>query len=216
MPKLGCQLFRAKELLIGVLHTAESRNRRAHSETMEHTMPSEAEALDAMQQMGDVLAQCNCNVESDHMRRLLSSTQQLVERAREADRDGSTQPPRAVSISRNAWEKLVRYRALFDFENRLRATAGEFHFMNGSISFGIKQDGTIVNSWGREQKERIQGKDIKPRLRRIAHARNSLFHVMLEGTTTLVDDLNDMGTVLHRLANIKDGVPTTVGCSTPT
>ena len=215
MPRLGCQLHRAKELLIGVLHATESRNRRAHSEMMEHTMPSEAEAVDAMQQMGDVLAQCGCTDGAAEMTELLTSAQELVERARKADQESTAAlPTETVSVSCNESATLVRRRALFAFESRLQATAGEFHFVNGSISFGDKQDGTVVNTWNGEGRKRIQDSKIKNMLKRVAAARHSLFHVTSHGAE-LADDVADVGVVLHRLDGIKDGVPTTVGCSAP-
>ena len=210
MPKLGCQLFRAKELLTGVLHAAESRNRRAHSETMGHTMPSEAEALDAMQQVGVVLAQCGCADEAAKMTKLLSRAQELVERAREPAQDGAAPPTETVSVSCNESATLVRRRALFDFENRLQATAGEVHFMKGNVSFGAKQDGTIVNNWDGERLKRIKDPKVKDMFRRIAASRRWLFHVTSH-SSQLTDDLHAMGVVLRRVDGIKDGVHATDG-----
>ena len=59
--KIGCGEFRAKELLEGLLQTAEGRYRRAHAQ-----QPTEAEVLDSLRHMRGVLHQCACK-ESEEM-----------------------------------------------------------------------------------------------------------------------------------------------------
>jgi len=193
MPLLGCQLFRAKELLGGILQAAESRNRRAwsaHTADMRNTLPSESEALDAMQRMGDVLAQCNCGDGAKAMAALLAKAQGLVEAARASAMNTAAT---SVALDRRQWENLVRYRAFHDFERRLRATAGAFHFQNGTIAFGHRAD-----PWENDRKDRIKDPAVKSRLQHIAAARHSLFHRVTRNVPVAAV-VADMGVVLRRL-----------------
>ena len=177
----------------------------------QNTMPSESEALAAIQQMGDVLAQCGRTSEAAAMTTLLSSTQTLVDRARGADqnRDSAEPPSETVPVTLPEWQMLVLHRAVVDFECRLRSTVGEFSFKDGTISFGERAD-----HWDEGRKQRITDRNMVARFKKITLARHSLFHVAPQ-SSELAGVLADMGAVLRRLDGINTGTPTTAGHSTP-
>ena len=98
-----------------------------------------------------------------------------------------------MALDRRQWENLVRYRALHDFERRLRATAGAFHFQNGTIAFGHRAD-----PWENDRKDRIKDPAVKSRLQHIAAAHHSLFHRVTRNVPVAAV-VADMGVVLRRL-----------------
>ena len=182
---IGWDELGARALINELVQTVQRRTDRAHEKT-----PTVAEVLDALSKMLGILRQCKLDSAAAHVQEILEEAQTL---AREARRHETIQ--KAFAVSSAEGEKLELYRAMCDFEVRLRLEAGKFDFQCGTITFGGP---SVV--WAADRTGRIKAE--AERLKRIAEARHWLFHstsAQVEIRSVLVD----MEIVLHRFRGLQ-------------
>ena len=148
----------AKGLCGSLLRTVEGRTRRAHNE-----MPTEAEALEALRCMCEVLELCG----RPHrpMRRELHAARALVDRARLSARGAAAGAARHCTVRRSERRAMQLYLAMMEFEALLEREAGSFAFADGTITFGARASG-----WPEARCERLRA--VAGDLAQVAQARH--------------------------------------------
>ena len=215
----------AKALVTTLLQVFERRNMRGHGQN-----PTEAESLDVLSNMEQVLGDCQMPDAAASLQKLRVDAQGWVEEARAADEaiataadsgEGPLDPVMLqLPMEGSKYHGLVLYRAMAAFEDAFAvavrepgATRGNWYYQDGSITLG-NRPGSALHHAGR--KARIKG--AAPALELIASARHWLFH----NTGADIDVpavLCTTGTILHQFEGIAlpppatlssgDGPPTT-------
>ena len=185
--KIGCGEFRAKELLEGLLQTAEGRHRRAHAQ-----QPTEAEVLDSLRHMVGVLRQCACD-ETEEMQALLRDAQDLVDNARLSG--GTLATTRKLSVKE--FQALHLYRALIQFEAKIILLVAGFEYRDGTIVF---PPWLRTQQWDTAQEQLI--KSLSKQFKDITVARKWLFHDN-NAHLSVAAVLNTMGAILEAVADFK-------------
>ena len=193
-PAINCGPFEftAKELLDKLRLASRGRTLRAHPEQYER--PREAEVLDFLGTMHDVLILCKCNDGARDILAVLNEAQDLMEKAVSAT--SSTPNHISVTLSLKDLQRHMLYVAICEFTERLQRLVGKFRFKESSVSIpGAESGAGWSNAWQRRVK------DSKTLFKTIALSRGALFHSDDDKWERLdvCSALKSMGEVLHWL-----------------